>query len=237
MDWGALHDASFFLFLVNIDYDAKPKDFFTQEIWEGLSERTSSTTLRSLNHVEGKLVHHLELQKDPSRLDHQFDQQRDPTSSPHPQHESSYNLLNQWDPGEKSLLPQLFRKATASKIIYFLWIQSEYNLSCMLSKLGISEDSPSDPKIAYPLGTHPFDIKVSTIGKNMEKRLKKPHVIQINGLLTENAQKGSLVDCQEDVSYTALTIVCTINVSIDCDCFDVSNPSTRKNIHKRKSTQ
>ena len=25
--------------------------------------------------------------------------------------------------------------------------------------------------------------------------------------LTENAQKGSLVDCQEDVPYTALTIV------------------------------
>ena len=49
-------------------------------------------------------------------------------------HESSYNLLNQWDPGEKPLLPQLFRKATPAKIIYFLWIQSEYNLSCMLSK-------------------------------------------------------------------------------------------------------
>ena len=63
-----------------------------------------------------------------------LDQQRDPTSSPHAQHESSYNLLNQWDPWEKSLLPQLFRKATVSKIIYFLWIQSEYNLSCMLSK-------------------------------------------------------------------------------------------------------
>ena len=28
VDWGA-HDSSFFLFLVNIDYDAKPKDFFT----------------------------------------------------------------------------------------------------------------------------------------------------------------------------------------------------------------
>ena len=134
MDWGALHDSSFFLFLVNIDYDAKPKDFFTQELWGGLSERTTSTTLRSLNHVEGKLVHCLELQKDSSRLDHQLDKQGDPTPSPHPQHESSYNLLNQWDPGEKSLLPQLFRKATASKIIYFLWIQSEYNLSCMLSK-------------------------------------------------------------------------------------------------------
>ena len=132
-DWGALHDSSFFLFLVNIDYDAKPKDFFTKELWGGLSERTYSTTLRSLNHVEGKLVHHLELQKDPSRLDLQLDQQRDPTSSPHPQHESSYKLLNQWDPVEKSLLPQLFRKATVSKIIYFLWIQSEYNLSCMLS--------------------------------------------------------------------------------------------------------
>ena len=57
------------------------------------------------------------------------------------------------------------------------------------------------------------------------------------GAITENAQKGSLVDCQEDVPYTALTIVCTINVSIDCDCFDVSNPPTRKNIHKRKSSQ
>ena len=133
-DWGALHVSSFFLFLVNIDYDAKAKDFFTQELWGGLPERTSSTTLKSLNHVEGKLVHHLELQKDPSRLDHHLDQQRDTTSSPCPEHESIYNLLNQWDPGEKSLLPQLFRKATASKIIYFLWIQSEYNLNCMLSK-------------------------------------------------------------------------------------------------------
>ena len=134
VDWGALHYSSFFLFLVNIDYDAKPIDFFTQELWGGLSERITSTTLRSLNHVEGKWVHHLELLKGPRHLDHQLDQQRDPTSSPCPQHESSYNLLSQWDPGEKSLLPQLFRKATASKIIYFLWIQSEYNLSCMLSK-------------------------------------------------------------------------------------------------------
>ena len=134
VDWGALHNSSFFHFLVNIDYDAKPKDFFRQEIWGGLSERTLSTTFRSLTHVEGKLVDHLELQKDPSRLDHQLHKQRAPTSSLCPQHESSYNLLNQFCPGEKSLLPQLIRKATASKIIYFLWIQSEYNISCMLSK-------------------------------------------------------------------------------------------------------
>ena len=53
VDWGALHDSSLFLFLVNIDYDAKSKDFFTQELCGGLSERASSTTLRSLNHVEG----------------------------------------------------------------------------------------------------------------------------------------------------------------------------------------
>ena len=71
-------------FLVIIDYDAKSKDFFTQELWGGLHERTSSTTLRSLNHVEGKWVHHLEIQKGPSLLDHQLDQQRDPTSSPYP---------------------------------------------------------------------------------------------------------------------------------------------------------
>ena len=50
------------------------------------------------------------------------------------QHESSYNLLTQWNPGEKPFQPPLFRKAIAIKITYFLWIQSEYNLSCMLSK-------------------------------------------------------------------------------------------------------
>ena len=77
VDWGALHDSCFFGFLVNIDYDAKSKDFFTQELWGGLLERTPSSTLISLIHVEGKLVHHLELQKDPSRLDTQLDQQRD----------------------------------------------------------------------------------------------------------------------------------------------------------------
>ena len=48
------------------------------------------------------------------------------------QHESSYNLLTH--PGEKPLQAPLFRKAISTKIIYFLWIQSEYNLSCVLSK-------------------------------------------------------------------------------------------------------
>ena len=33
------------------------------------------------------------------------------------------------------------------------------------------------------------------------------NMLSIMTPLTENAQKGSLVDCQEDVPYTALTIV------------------------------
>ena len=73
INWGAFHDSSFFLFLVNIDYDAKPKDFLTQELWGELPERTSSTTLRSLNHINGKWLQHPELQKSPSCLEHQID--------------------------------------------------------------------------------------------------------------------------------------------------------------------
>ena len=44
VDWGA-HDSSLFLHLVHIDHDAKPKDFFTQGLWGGLPQRTSSTPL------------------------------------------------------------------------------------------------------------------------------------------------------------------------------------------------
>ena len=49
----------------------------------------------------------------------------------------------------------------------------------------------------------------------------------------ENGQRhfqGSLFGCFEYVPYTALTIVCTINGSIDCKKSTVSNPFTRKNI-------
>ena len=44
VDWGA-HDPSFFLYLVHIDHDAMPKDFFTQGLWGGLPQRTSFTPL------------------------------------------------------------------------------------------------------------------------------------------------------------------------------------------------
>ena len=42
VDWGA-HDSSFFIFLVNSDYDAKPMEFFTQGLWGELQQRMSLT--------------------------------------------------------------------------------------------------------------------------------------------------------------------------------------------------
>ena len=47
----------------------------------GLPQRTTSTPLIGLYHVEGKLVHHQALQKGPNLLDHQLDQQWEPTQS------------------------------------------------------------------------------------------------------------------------------------------------------------
>ena len=44
INWGA-HDSSFFLYLVHIDHDAKPKDFLTQGLWGGLPQETSSTPI------------------------------------------------------------------------------------------------------------------------------------------------------------------------------------------------
>ena len=44
VDSGA-HDSWFFLFLVNIDYDAKPREFITQGLWGELLQKMSSTSL------------------------------------------------------------------------------------------------------------------------------------------------------------------------------------------------
>ena len=49
--------------------------------------------------------------------------------------------------------------------------------------------------------------------------------------------QGSLFGCFEYVPYTALTILCKINVSIDYKKNKVSNPFTRKNILDCKSRQ
>ena len=64
---------------------------------------------------------------------------------------------------------------------------------------------------------------------NQQAQEKQPETVN----LIENAQRhfqGSLFCCFEYVPYTALTIVCTINVSIDCKKNKVSNPIRRKNI-------
>ena len=47
VDWGA-HDSSVFLFLVNIDYDAKPNESPIQGLWGELQHRTSSIRLIGL---------------------------------------------------------------------------------------------------------------------------------------------------------------------------------------------
>ena len=47
VDWGA-HDSSVFLFLVNIDYDAKPNEPCIQGLWGELQHRTSSIPLIGL---------------------------------------------------------------------------------------------------------------------------------------------------------------------------------------------
>ena len=48
--------------------------------------------------------------------------------------------------------------------------------------------------------------------------------------MMQNHFQGPLLGCIEYVPYTALTIVCTINVSIDRKNNKVSNPNERKNI-------
>ena len=63
--------------------------------------------------------------------------------------------------------------------------------------------------------------------------MNRPSTETVN--LIENAQRhfqGSLFGCFEYIPYTALTIVCTIDVSIDCNWFDVANPFTREIILK-----
>ena len=112
VDWGA-HDSSFFLYQVHSDHDAKPKDFFTQGLWGGLPQRTCSTPL----------MEYLKDSLDTGQPEDGFfifkliEGYRSSNSLPDPeQHESSYNLLTQWDPGKKPLQPPLFWKESTSEV-------------------------------------------------------------------------------------------------------------------------
>ena len=56
-----------------------------------------------------------------------------------------------------------------------------------------------------------------------------------SGVITENTQNDTFMApcrCFENAPNTALTIVCTISVSIHCKWSDVANLSKKKNILK-----
>ena len=123
-------------------------------------------------------------------------QYRSSYSLPDPEHESSYNLLTQWDSEEQPLHPPLFRKAIATKIIYFFWIQSEYNLSCMVSRHWELKVFPNDPKIAHGLWSHHFDPKV-----------RNTHVIQLNGLSTPHSRFPSSTQSKHISTHYIIFII------------------------------
>ena len=92
---------------------AKPKDFFTQGLWGGLPQRTSSTPL----------MEYLKDSFDTGQIEDGFSNSKSikgyGTSyslSDTEHHESSYNLLTQQDPGENPLQPPLFRKESTGKL-------------------------------------------------------------------------------------------------------------------------
>ena len=52
VDWAA-HDSSFFFLLVNINYDAKPMEFFTKGLWGEVQQKKSSAPL--IGHITDSL--------------------------------------------------------------------------------------------------------------------------------------------------------------------------------------
>ena len=112
VDWGA-HNSSFFIYLENISHDGDPKSFFTQGLRVGLPQRTSSTPL----------MEYLKDSFDTGQIEDGFFNSKSikgyisSYSLPDPEHnESSYNLLTQWDPGERPLQPPLFWKGSTSEL-------------------------------------------------------------------------------------------------------------------------
>ena len=100
-------------FTLCIDHDGKPKDFFTQELWGGLPQRTSSTPF----------MEYWKYSFDTAQIEDGFSNPksikgyRNSYSLPDPEHhESNYNLLTQWYPGEKPFHPPLFRKESTSEL-------------------------------------------------------------------------------------------------------------------------
>ena len=95
------------------------------------------------------------------------------------------------------------------------WDDVRTNITVLLTSLAIQVD------------------KLKRLNHVLEEEYQITHILASvqKDYIIENAQRhfqGSLLGCFEYVPYTALTIVCTINVSIDCKKNKVSNHSTRK---------
>ena len=108
VDWGA-HDSSLFLYLVHIDHDPKPKDFFTQGLWGGLPQRTSSTPL----------MEYLKDSFDTGQIEDGFSNSksingyRSSNFLPDPEQLQSTYSMGSW---EKPLQPPLFRNERTSEL-------------------------------------------------------------------------------------------------------------------------
>ena len=72
------------------------------------------------------------------------------------QHESSYNLLTQWDPGEKPLQPPLFRKESTSE----LTAKTKGSDRNFTIKLGLSQS------LMVQEGTHNLNVTLKGYPKN-----------------------------------------------------------------------
>ena len=187
VDWGA-HDSSYFLYLVFIDPDAKPKDFFTQSpclsltitvllvghsyyLLKRMGRDSTSTSLMAYLKYSFDIEDRFSNSKSIKQYGSSY-------SLPDlEQHESSYNLPTQWDAGEKPLQPPLFMRAIPTKIMFLLWIQSDYNLSCMLSKhWKLIKIFPKIKKLVIT-----YDLSQSQqLRKEQENMTEEtPHVIQI----------------------------------------------------------
>ena len=95
---------------MHINHGAKPKDFFTQGLWGGLPQRTPIMEYLKDSFDTGQIEDGFSNSKSINRY-------RSSYFLPDPeQHESSYNLLTQSDPGEEPMQPPLFRKESTSEL-------------------------------------------------------------------------------------------------------------------------
>ena len=140
VDWGA-HDSSFFLYLVHIDHDAKSKDFFTQGLWGGLQQRTSSTPL----------MEYLKDSFDTGQHEKGFSNSksikgyRSLYSLPDPEHHER----------EKALQPPLFRKENTSE----LTAKTKGSDRIFTTNLGLSQS------IMVQEGTHNLNVTLKCYPK------------------------------------------------------------------------